>query len=195
MDLSIAGVLALVRLSIRDPRSAARYLLALRQPGTIGWMLFGLVTFCSAVLTHLSFALLPDGPEKVIFAPAVSLPLLTAAGQAMVLGLVTAATYGIGRWRGGTGSFNGAILLISWLQVVLLWVQIVQILALLVSPSIAEIVGLFSIGLSFWLLTHFITELHGFRSSWNVFFGILASIFALAVVASVLIKTLYGAGV
>lgn len=193
MDVSVTTVLELVRFSVQSPRTAARQILAMAIPNTARWLLFLLVISASAVLTHVGFSLLPQD-DRAFMETAMSSPLRTAILQAGFLLVVVAAVHRVGRRQGGTGNFADSLLLVGWLQFILLCLQITQIIALLILPPLAEIIGVIGLVLSFWLLTQFILELHGFQSAWKVFLGILGVLFSAAMAASLVLVLILGAG-
>ncbi len=193
MDVSVTTVLELVRFSVQSPRTAARQILAMAIPNTARWLLFLLVISASAVLTHVGFSLLPQD-DRAFMETAMSSPLRTAILQAGFLLVVVAAVHRVGRRQGGKGNFADSLLLVGWLQFILLCLQITQIIALLILPPLAEIIGVIGLVLSFWLLTQFILELHGFQSAWKVFLGILGVLFSAAMAASLVLVLILGAG-
>ncbi len=193
MHTSLAALLELARYTVQNPRAAARYLLALQLPENARWLMFLLVATASALLMHIGFSLLPRA-EQIYLLNAMSSPLRSAAMQAAFLLLTVVGIYSIGRWRGGTGSFTDTLLLVSWLQFVLLCLQAVQILALIILPPVAEILGVVGLGLSLWLLTQFVVELHGFSSALRVFLVMIGVLFAAAMMASILIVAMVGTG-
>jgi hypothetical protein len=193
MHTSLAALLELARYTVQDPRAAARYLLALQLPENVRWLTFLLVAVLSAILMHVGFELLPQ-EDQVYLAAAMSSPLRSAVIQAAILLITVAGIYGIGRWRGGTGNFADTLLLVSWLQVVLLCLQVVQILALIILPPVAAILGVVGLVLSLWLLTQFIVELHGFSSAWRVFLAMIGVLFFAAMAASMVIVVVIGTG-
>ena len=193
MNFSVGSILALARFTVQNPRAAARGLMAMGLPDTARWLLFGVVATASAVLTHVGFNLLPPNDSQFM-ADAMTSPMRTAFFQGGFLLIAGFAITVIGRWQGGKGNFGDALLLISWLQFVLLCLQAVQIVTLFVLPPVAEIIGVLGLGLSFWLLTQFIVELHGFASSWRVLFGIIAAILVIAVAISIVLTVLVGVG-
>jgi Yip1 domain len=193
MQTSLAALLELARYTVQDPRAAARYLLALQLPENARWLIFLLVATASAILMHVGFSLLPP-EDQAYLANAMSSPLRSAATQAVFLLVTVVGIYGVGRWRGGIGSFSDTLLLVSWLQVVLLCLQVVQILALIILPPVAEILGVVGLVLSLWLLTQFIVELHGFSSAWRVFMAMIAVLFSAAMAASIVIVAVMGTG-
>lgn len=193
MDVSVAALLNLARFSVQSPRSAARQILAMGIPDSARWLLFFLVISASAVLTHIGFGLLPV-EDTAFMGTAMSSPLRTAMLQAGFLLVAVIAVHRVGRWRGGKGTFSDALLLVGWLQFILLCLQVAQILALLVLPPVAEIFGVLGLVLSFWLLTQFVMELHGFQSAVKVFFGIVGVLVAAAILVSMGLVMLLGAG-
>lgn len=195
MNISLSSVFDLARFTVQNPRAAARSVLNLGVPHSARWQLLCLVAAGSALLTHVSFTMLPAGAEKDMLAPAMAMPLVTAVLQVGFLFLVVVCIDRIGRWQGGHGTFADALLLVGWLQIVLLFLQFAQVLTFLTLPILAEALGVIGIVLAFWLLTQFIVELHGFKSAWRVFFAILAVIFGLAILLSIGWSTLIGAGV
>ncbi|NCM97616.1 MAG: YIP1 family protein, partial [Rhodobacterales bacterium] len=74
------------------------------------------------------------------------------------------------------GRFDEALILVVWLQFVLLGLQAVQLVAYAVAPLLADLIGLATVALFFWLLTNFVAELHGFKSLGLVFVGVLATL-------------------
>jgi hypothetical protein len=101
----------------------------------------------------------------------------------------------VGRWRGGTGNFADALVLIVWWQTFLLGFQLLQIAALLVLPVATNLLGLVGLVLVFWLLTAFIAELHGFSSPAKVLVGIIATLIAVSILLSMLMLPFMPTGV
>ena len=91
---------------------------------------------------------------------------------------------------GGQGDLDGAIILVVWLQFVLFVLQLVQTLFLTAIPFIAQLIGFVAFFLTFYLACNFIAVLHGFRSQLNVFVGMLATLFAFALVVTVVLGIL-----
>jgi len=168
-------MLAVARLSLKRPGEGARQVIALRLPPAVGWLGLGLTAVLSTLLVHLSFAMQPADVQS-FFAAAIASPLRTALLQAGFMVVAVAAVTSIGRWCGGHGSFDGALILVVWLQFLLLGLQAVQLVAYAVAPLLADLIGLATVALFFWLLTNFIAELHGFRSLGLVFVGVLATL-------------------
>jgi Yip1 domain len=194
MDLDVTTLLQMARDTVRNPREGARLLMQLNLPMSARWTALLLMAVLSAVFTHLSIAAMPlpdqDGMQGVI-----ATPIRTAVLQVVVLLVLVQGIYRIGRWRGGTGSFADAMLLVSWLQFILLVLQLVQIVMMVLLPPVGELLGLAGLVLFLWLLTNFVAELHGFRSLLLVFVSIIFSLVSLAFLLSLLFVMMFGVGV
>ena len=175
MNQTLFTLLALARLSLKRPRDGARQVIALRLPPSVGWLGLGLAAVLSTLMVHLSFAMQPADVQS-FFAATIASPLRTALLQGGFMGVAVVAVYRVGRWRGGHGRFDDALILVVWLQFVLLGLQAVQLVAYAVAPLLADLIGLATVALFFWLLTNFVAELHGFKSLGLVFVGVLATL-------------------
>ena len=86
-----------------------------------------------------------------------------------------------------------ALLTAIWLHFVLLILQLGILLLGLFAPGLALILTVMSFVMTFWLLSHFVAEMHGFRSAGSVFAGIMMVLLVLAVALSFLMA-LFGFG-
>ena len=172
MTLTVSTLLEMARFTVQNPREGARMVMRADVPMAGRWLALALMAVLSSIMTHLSIALLP--PEgRAAMQQAVAGPLPTALLQGALLLVTVHGVYWVGRWRGGKGSFADALILMIWLQFILLILQVIQIAAQLVLPPLADIIGYVSLALFMWMLTAFITTLHGFQSMATVFFGII----------------------
>lgn len=201
MSISLATIAELAWFTVLNPRAAARRLINMQLPDSAGWLLLALVATASALLTLINFSLIPVdqlrkmSPETVFaIREALQNPIMTAVFQAIFLLLVVVCVHRLGRWQGGKGTFADALLLTGWLQFVLVGLQIAQIVALLILPPFAEVLGLAGLVLSFWLLSHFVAELHGFKSAGVVFFAIVGVIVGVAIGLSMALLAVFGVG-
>ena len=184
-------LLGLARLTLKDPRNGARAVLNLGIPlraRTAGLML---VAVGSALFTHLGLLMMPATDDPAIIYMTAS-PFRTAVLQWVVLACSVALITRVGRARGGTGNFADSLLIVVWLQVLMLGVQIVQLLALILVPPLAGLVNIAGLVLFFWLMTHFIAELHGFTSLGKVLAGILITMVASAFVLVIILALVLG---
>jgi len=194
MRLDLNGLIEAARDTILQPRVGARAVMALNLPVTAGWMALLLMAVGSALLSSVAFLTSPytaDPAMIEIFGSPVKLALVQ--GAVLVGGV--ALIQGLGRFFGGQGRLSDTLALVSWLEFILILVQIVQMLALLILPVAAELLGFAGLGLFLWLLSHFIAELHGFRSALKVFFALLAVALAFGFVVASLLVMILGTGV
>lgn len=186
MDLTLRGLLAMARDTVADPRAGARRIMAIDLNLRERWLALALMAVISTLLTHLSFALAPAA-ARAFLDDAMASPLRTAVIQSVALFAGTLAVYRLGQARGGTGSLADAISLMAWLQFILLLAQVAQVLAEVLVPPLAQVIGVAAVALFFWLLTHFVAELHGFRSLGATFVGVLLGMVALAFALALLL--------
>jgi hypothetical protein len=167
--MQLAELFPLARDSVGDPRGTFRRLLALQLGPEALWPAFFAVAAISVILLELTVrADAALNGESYAASPFATAGLLVVTMLLLALGV-----HWGGRLLGGRGDFSGAMLLVVWLQFVLGCLQAVQLVALVALPFLAGLIGLAGLALSFWLLTGFVAELHGFRSRPRVFAGIL----------------------
>lgn len=199
MEFSLRSVLALARLSLQQPKVAARSLLNLRLPNQAIWILFAFSIIPSVLVSHIAFSFLP--PEvQAIWRDAISRPIQTALQQGAFWVLVAVGLHKLGRWGSRNGTFYETLLLVGWWQIIFFGFQIAQIVVfvlLQIYAPLGEIVGLAGLVLVFWCLTQFIVELHGFKSGWLTFLGIICAMILAGLallLALVIVLTLLGQG-
>lgn len=173
--------------TIRDPRAGAATALRLAPPRPVLWLAFALMITVSLMMGEVVTLIAPP-PDAGPLTGQSALALGLLQGAFLFL-MVFAVTH-IGRAFGGTGEFDGALALITWLQFVFFLLQLLQLILLLIAPPFAAIVTLVAIGLFFWVLINFIAVLHGFQSVGMVFVMTLVSflgiLFALSIVLTIL---------
>ncbi|MDB6177490.1 YIP1 family protein [Paracoccus sp. Z330] len=188
--MSFDDLKGLLGLTLRNPEGAAAVLMRTGLPMQARWMALFVAVAVSAILAWISAQMfpLPEGEAMVLSLTAQ--PLAMAGMQLCAIVLAAGLMATIGRLCGGQGSFADALLLTVWIEVVLLVVQAVQVVATLVLPPLAGILGILAVALFLWLTVHFTKALHGFRSGPKVFLGLIATAFlagfALSVIAAAL---------
>ena len=191
MELSLPLILGLLRETLTDPRASARRLISLGLPHNARWIALALIAALSAIMAHVAMSLMAVRVPEGQGGPLPS-PIITAMMQMGVLVLSALLTHHVGRWRGGRGRLEDAVLLMVWLQLVLVCVQVAQILMLLILPPLADLLGFAAIVLFLWLLTGFIMELHGFESRGRVLLGIVMTVFGMAFALVLILSILFG---
>lgn len=183
--------------TFRNPKLAAQRLLALDLPVEARWLGLVLVSVLTVIATKLMLATVPE-IEVQAWERAWSDPWFGLPVQVISMTLLAAAIALIGRFFGGAGRFEDALVAVVWIQGVMLAPQLVQIVLFPVAPALAGLIAISSVGLFFWMLSNFTCVLHGFRSALGAFFGILGSLLVLAMIIAVLFSVLgvfpYGTG-
>lgn len=186
MDLSLVGLLTMARDTLSDPRGGARRIMSIDLSIQERWLALLLIAVLSTLLTYLSLGLAPK-EARDYFGEVMASPVATAFVQAIVWCTGTVAVYRFGRARGGTGTLADSISLMAWLQFILLIAQVAQVVAEVVVPPLAPMIGLVAVAVFFWLLTNFVAEMHGFRSLGATFAGVIAGMVALAFLMALLL--------
>ncbi len=188
---SFADLMGMVMRTLQSPREGAHEVLAIGIPREAIWLVIAIVVVLSAFLGQV-VALLTGG--EAAMGGLLGSPVVSGILQLLAILLTIAAVYWVGRAMGGTGTFTDAAILISWLQFVMICVQLVQIAALLFVPPLAGLIFIAALGIFLWILTEFVCVLHEFKSRGQVFAMIIVSAFTIAFFASILL-TLLGLGV
>ncbi len=185
--------------SIPEPRKIAREIQALRYPRAVLWQVFALFEVLSMAIGVAISVLYPPAPE--LLAAISENPVLAITTKPVLAGMVGAsllvitifAIYWVGRSFGGTGRFDQAILTVLWLQFVMLIAQAAMLVLAIFAAGLAAIVNVSATVLMFWILSHFIAEMHGFKSVGLVFLMIILTIVAMLVGLAVILA-LIGVG-
>lgn len=192
--MQLTELLPLARDSVADPRDAFRRLRALGLDRTELAMALVVVAVVSVLVTQITLLLAPMDLSLVLVTSETTglrifpaPPIAAAVQQLVMLVVFVFAIYWGGRLLGGTGRIEDAMLAIAWLWFVQICIELAEILAFLVFPVLAALIGLASMVLFFWLLTGFVAELHGFRSRARVFAGLVIGIFALILILGTLL--------
>jgi Yip1 domain len=191
MDLSLRTLIDEARHTFRNPRDGARRIMALDVPMNARWLALALMAIGSAILTHVSLAMIPLADRDAVINMMES-PLRTAVLQGALLAVLVYAIFAVGRARGGTGSLADALIVMIWLQLLMLCLQIAQLLLQALLPPLAAVVNLAGFAIFLWLLTNFVAEVHGFRSLVAVFGGIVLGVILLGFALSVVLLLLTG---
>ena len=182
---------SLAQLTLQDPRRAARVLLAEPVPMRARSAGLLLVAVVSAVLANLQAGLNPQ-PMDPLSAFMLASPFRTALFQWFFLALSIVLIDRVGRAFGGQGNFADALLVVVWLQLLTLALQFLQLVATLVAPPLAGIIGIGGFVVFLWLMTAFIAELHGFRSRGRVFVGMVLTALGTGVILGTLLILILG---
>jgi hypothetical protein len=193
MQVSFDTVLGAMVETVRMPRDFARRIIAMRLDLDLCLIGMVLTAVISAILTSLTYQTM--NTDSQIVTPFVfANPILTAGVQLFSFGLTAFLIIFVGSVFGGKGTLTDAIALLVWIEVIMIAVECVQLVMLWFSPDLALIFGVLAIPLFFWMLSHFIAALHDFTSALTVFFGTLATAFAVSFALVVVLSMLKSVG-
>lgn len=161
MTMDFQTWMRMVWASVTEPAEMAGKVLTLRFPREALWTALVL----AAVLHVLSLGLLQlVSPQTaalqeqiVILSPFAYFVLMGTFLTFLIFMLVHA-----GRMMGGIGTIESALALLVWLQAVSLTLEAIQILLMLLSPFVAGVFSLLSVGAIVWVFVNLINVLHGF---------------------------------
>ena len=183
--------------TVPEPRKVARDVFAFAAPRRALWQILALLLVVLTFLAVIQSVLFPVDAEDLdaIFGegavdPGLTNPLLSGGIWAFLSFGAVWLIYGIGKAAGGTGTLDEAILTVIWLVFVLVLLQGAILVLGLFAPGLALLLTAMSFVMAFWLLSHFIAEMHGFRSAGAVFAGILMAMMVMMVVLSILLSIL-----
>lgn len=186
--MTMGDVMGLMGRTFRDPKEGAAEVLSLGIPRESHFMLVMLVVILFTIASSLPALLIGQtGSEAASEGPSVLMTLVMQFGQMVLL---IALVQGVGRMFGGTAVIEETTVLMCWLQFVMIFLLLAGFLIMIVSPQLGVFAILLGAGFQMWLLTHFVAVLHGFRSLWPVFFGILGAGFVIAFLLSILLAAL-----
>ncbi len=160
-------------LTLRQPAEAARQLLALNPGREVLWLAFFLAVVLNCIIQlgiDLSIPVVEGDAGPIT--ESVPIVLVRSAGTMMFSIL---AFLFVGRFLGGTARFEGMMVLIVWVQ----YLQIAALLGVLILsltiPFLMAVLLLATAILSLYITLHFLNEAHQFGSLWKSFGVILLS--------------------
>lgn len=183
--MNLEDLKQLAILSLRDPGRAMAALRALAPAMSIRWMALALAVTLSTLLAGLARILFPVSVENPV-SQLIAQPLTLAGLQ--FFGMVVAAMLmaGVGRAFRGHGTFSDALLVVAWIEILLVAVQALQVLLALLLPATSVLMSLVAFGLLIYLSLQFTKALHGFQNTFLVLLGFVGTVFAFAMILSML---------
>ncbi|MTH63770.1 YIP1 family protein [Paracoccus shanxieyensis] len=175
----------LMVMTLRNPAQGVAMLRGLDLSMAERWLMLVLAVCLSTLLAGLARQLFPPSTEDALSA-FLSVPMWLAVLQfgAMIVSAVVITV--IGRAFGGHGTFEDAILLIAWVELILVGLQAMQIVLMLIMPGSAALMSMVAFGISVYLTISMTKALHGFESVAKVTLGFIGTVFVLGFVLSVI---------
>ncbi|AGT09112.1 YIP1 family protein [Paracoccus aminophilus] len=174
MTFTQIGELAV--LTLREPARGFRALQGLGLPIAARWMLLVLAIALSALLAGVANWLFPT-PITTPLTELVAQPWLLAAVQFVAMTATALLITFVGRLFGGRGSFEDALLVTAWIELLLVAVQAVQVVLMLVLPLLAGLFSLVAFALFFYLIVTLTKALHGFQNGFLVLLTMVGTLF------------------
>lgn len=170
--------------AVRDPRANALNLMRLPMSGSTLPEALVLIAVLSTLALYLvaglaGVPLLNDSPMPP--------PVMMAVLQVLIMTLLAGAMTVIGRLFGGQGSFEGALRVIVWLQTLMILLQVVQFAVLILLPMLGGMLSIIAMVGVFWVAAGLIAGLHGFRSVFFTFLGMIGGLVVVAIIVSILL--------
>jgi len=191
MTLTLNNLLSLAVQTIKAPQEGASTVLSFGLGRDVLLQLLALVVVLSVIVGQLGVFALGGGFEDgAMTGPFLMSPLMATFIQFALLIVLIVSIHVIGRALGGTGSFEESLALVTWLQFILLCLQVIQFVFLLLFPVLGGLIGLASIAIFMWLLVNFVAVIHGFASLGLVFAGVLISAFGILFAMSLVLAML-----
>lgn len=123
MLINGATIPELVTLTLREPRLAARHLIGVHPDSTTAWLGLALVVVLTIMVIQIMVLL--TGSEGMAGMPApFSQPLTVGFIQGCIFVLMVFAIHWIGRSFGGDGTLEGAIVVVTWTQFMIICLQV-----------------------------------------------------------------------
>ncbi len=168
--MSLDSLRAIVSLSYSNPRLAARFWIDQQ----LSFLIVAQMLLLMAVILTLVGAvehMVADVDPATLVAGGNLFSVVMIHTVLMVI--PGALIHVIGDRTGSTARFADSLMMVVWLQVVVLPIQIAATLSLALGGALTSTILFAYVAVTFWILTHFVTELHGYKSRLNVFLGIM----------------------
>jgi hypothetical protein len=175
--------------SILEPTKMAQKAIALNLPREALWTALALIAVLNVILLALLQMLSPAPIAFEEQAFALS-PFAYVAIIGVFLVLLVAATFQIGKMMGGVGTFTATLAIIVWFQSVSLTLEAIQLVLVLISPAIASIFGILSLGALIWCIVNFVNVLHGFENMGKALTTIVLALIGTALCAGIVLAIL-----
>lgn len=170
--ISSADLYELARLTLRDPKAGFRAVLSLQPSAEARWLALGSVVLLSTILTQVVLFGVPDA-ELPPWMQSMRSPVGGALTQAVTILVLAFGISVLARGFGGAAQFSDALWLVIWIEFLVFCAEIVVLGFSIVLPFLADLMGIASVILFFWLVTQATVLLNGFTRPFLVFVGVV----------------------
>lgn len=192
MTFDLQSWMRAVWTSIMEPTAMAQKAIDLNLPREALWTALGLV----AVLNVIMLSLLQlVSPAPIAFEEQVLVlsPFAYVAIIGVFLAMLVLGVFYTGKMMGGVGTLEGTLTIVVWFQSISLTLEAIQLLLVIISPAIASIFGMLSLGALIWCFVNFINVLHGFGNLGKSAVAIILALIGAALFAGILLSV-FGIG-
>ena len=187
MNLTLQGWLRAVAMTLNTPEDAAERVLENHYARPVLVQAAIVVSIANVMLLAVASMMTPATAQaNALQVTPFTLGLLITGSMLILASAISRA----GKMLGGTGSFDGALTIVVWLQAVGLTFDVAQILVMLVSPFLAVLVGIGALMVLLWCMVHFVKVLHGFDTLGTAgaafFIAMIGTIFAVVILMALL---------
>ncbi|MDO6589597.1 hypothetical protein DS901_07400 [Loktanella sp. D2R18] len=186
MNVTLQGWLRAVGATLNAPADIADRVLSKRLARPILVQAVIVVAIINLMLLAIVSLLSPPPIEDTVYVTPFTLTILIAGSMF----IMASAIARVGSIFGGAGDFDGALAAVIWLQAVGLTIDIAQIFLMLMSPTLAFMLGIGALVALFWCTVNFINVLHGFASlgkaTITLVIAMIGTIFAVVVMMALL---------
>lgn len=192
MTLDFQSWMRAVWMSLIEPADIARQIGKMKFEARVMWMALGLTAILNVLLVSL---LQIASPAPVMFQGQVIVlsPFAYTAVLGVFLVLFVYAIHYSGRFLEGQGTLPATLTMMVWFQAVSLTLEAGQFILVLLSPSMAAIFGMISLGALIWCIVNFVNVLHSFDSLGKAVLTLLIALIGTAF-GSGLVLALLGVG-
>lgn len=173
MNMTLKTLLRHAVASINAPRDQARWVMSIDLTRQQRWQALVAVSVLSTVLTVL-IEFIKTGQATFLLGLVTVNPFVGAIATVSNAIITVFIIYWAGRAFGGHGRFPDVISIVAWLQFILTCILAAQLVILLALPPFLAMTDVVALVAIFYLFSHFVAELHGFRSALNVFLVMIA---------------------
>lgn len=182
-------VLDLLRQTLFQPREAARLLIDMRLPSQWLWLALVLMAILNSIVYTLSVQINPPtDPSAALMPPVFQAPILFAVLLFGALALTVIALYFVGQGLGGAAEMTDILVLLTWLQVLRLFVQFGVLVLALGAPALSAIAVIVSAVWGVYILIGFVDAAHRFDNRFKAAGVIVLSFVAMAIGLSTLLS-------
>lgn len=155
--MTFADFSPLVATTLRDPRAAARQIMAMRLPRDVFWTALALVAAINSFVLTGMVSMAPV-ESQAQFPSYFASPLAVFVLMAGMMVIYIHVVFWSGRALSGKGQLDDVIAVLVWLQLLRTAAQIAIIAVATVLPQVAGLLSLVALGWGLWILFSFIAE-------------------------------------